>query len=78
MMMRVAGGNSTIPGFGDIAISARSDINHASNKGMSEDLAVQPIKNNVIDLSTLIRKDWGIISISQILARLKTLLTGMF
>lgn len=59
MMMRVAGGNSTIPGFGDIAISARSDINRASNKGMSEDLAVQPIKNNVIDLSTLIRKDWG-------------------
>jgi hypothetical protein len=59
MMMRVAGGNSTIPGFGDIAISARSDINRANNKGMSQDLAVQPIKNNVIDLSTLIRKDWG-------------------
>lgn len=59
LMMRTVGGSSNTPGLGDIAQSAATDVRKAGSKGMTSDLALQPIQNNVIDLTTLVRKDWA-------------------
>lgn len=61
LMMRVAGGNSTIPGFGDITQSAISDLNNAKDKNgdVQSDIAVLPFKNNIVDLGVLMGKNWN-------------------
>ena len=60
LMMRVAGGNANTPGLGDVAQQSAKAVEKAKSDGnMSSDLALQPIQNNVIDLTTLIRNDWG-------------------
>lgn len=61
LMMRVAGGNSTIPGFGDITQSAISDLNNAKDKNgdVQSNIAVLPFKNNIIDLGVLMGKNWN-------------------
>lgn len=43
----------------NIAVQAENGVKEANSKQMTSDLALQPIKNNVIDLSTLIRADFG-------------------
>lgn len=55
-LMRTVGGN--VPAFGNIAQTARNEVSRASSKEMSADLAVQPFKNNIIDLGYEIRKNW--------------------
>ena len=58
LMMRTVSGAGSTSGVGNVAISARKDLNKASDKGMTDDLAIQPIKNNIIDLSTVVRHGW--------------------
>lgn len=60
MMQKVGSVGSGMPGVGNVAETARDDLNSASSKGMSDDLAIQPIKNNIIDLSTVVRKKWNV------------------
>lgn len=45
--------------FNTVAVDAESAIKSVKGTEMTTDIAVQPIKNNVIDLSTLIRRDFG-------------------
>ena len=45
--------------FTSVAKEAESGINSISTPGMTSDIAVQPVKNNVIDLSTLIRHNFN-------------------
>ena len=45
--------------FNTIAIDAEKGLNSLTNSEMTADIAIQPIKNNVIDLSTLVRKDFN-------------------
>lgn len=45
--------------FASVAKSAEADINNISTPEMASDVAVQPVKNNVIDLSTLIRHNFN-------------------
>ena len=58
LMMRTVSGAGSTSGVGNVAVSARKDLNQASDKGMTDDLAIQPIKNNIIDLSTVVRHGW--------------------
>ncbi|MDM8220699.1 pLS20_p028 family conjugation system transmembrane protein [Limosilactobacillus mucosae] len=58
LMMRTVSGAGSTSGVGNVAVSARKDLNAASDKGMTDDLAIQPIKNNIIDLSTVVRHGW--------------------
>lgn len=50
--------SSSTPTFGNIAQTAKQEVGQASSKEMSSDLAAQPFKNNIIDLSYEIRRDW--------------------
>lgn len=45
--------------FNTIAIDAEKGLNSISNSEMTSDVAIQPIKNNVIDLSTLVRNNFN-------------------
>ena len=60
MMQKVGSVGSGMPGIGNVAETARDDLNSASGVGMSDDLAIQPLKNNIIDLSTVVRKKWNV------------------
>lgn len=58
LMMRTVGNAGGTPGLGDITLQAKSDISSASDRTMTGELAIQPIKNNVFDLNTEIRRGW--------------------
>lgn len=45
--------------FNTIAVDAEKGINSISNTEMTSDVAIQPIKNNVIDLTTLVRNNFN-------------------
>ena len=59
LLMRTVNGQSRT--VGNIVVTAKNDINKAAgndNGASAADLAIQPIKNNVIDMARIANKSW--------------------
>lgn len=62
LVMRTAGSvaspATTDAGIGDIVISAKNDVDSSKGGTTAGDIAIQPIKNNIVDLARVANKSW--------------------